>query len=321
MLCRRPYIRVRDGLSYKVRLYRPDIDKTEGLPFPCGQCLACRINKRRQWTLRLLLEYLEHDKAAFVTLTYAPENLPFSERSLESGQGVLCKRDVQLFLKRLRKHFSGRLIRYYLAGEYGPNNTHRPHYHLILFGVSAEELDSDWFYFAGKSGPLRQNYIRDTLLYQLWNRFGTVHVGEVTSDSISYTAGYVTSKIVKKDDPDGRTPEFSLMSRMPGLGLSAIAEISRYLQTVSSNHSLSPDTREILVEGKRWPVGRFLLSKLRIVSDVSDGLEEYLADCSALYRDSQQQGVDFLAYLCAKDDQRFRNLEKREKLFKTRLDL
>lgn len=320
MLCRKPYIKVKDGLSWKVRVHRPDVDPKDGLPFPCGQCLACRINKRRVWTLRLLLEYLEHEKASFVSLTYSPENLPFSERSLESGQGTLCKRDVQLFLKKLRKRFSDRRIRFYCAGEYGPNNTHRPHYHLILFGVSAEELDPDWFYFAGKSGPTAKNFCRVTPLYELWS-YGVVHVGEVTQHSISYVAGYVTSKMVKNDDPEGRTPEFSVMSRMPGLGLTALGHVSRYLQRVSEDYSLSPSARTVCFEGNDWPLGRYLLSKLRIISDVADGTQEYIAHCAALFRESQQQGIDFLSYIVGKDDQRFVNLEKREKLFKQRKDL
>lgn len=56
--------------------------------------------------------------------------------------GVCCKRDVQNFLKRLRKLIDNDIdinkngkeksIRYYVASEYGPT-TLRPHYHGILF--------------------------------------------------------------------------------------------------------------------------------------------------------------------------------------------
>lgn len=54
--------------------------------------------------------------------------------------GVCCKRDIQNFMKRLRKlidndlniNEDGKKIRYYIASEYGPT-TLRPHYHGIIF--------------------------------------------------------------------------------------------------------------------------------------------------------------------------------------------
>jgi len=48
----------------------------------------------------------------------------------------LIKRDVQLFIKRLRKEQDSRgssKIKYYLVGEYG-DLTKRPHYHAAIFG-------------------------------------------------------------------------------------------------------------------------------------------------------------------------------------------
>lgn len=316
VLCRRPFIRVRDGLSSKVRVYRPDIDVKEGLPFGCGQCLACRINKRRQWTLRLLLEYTQHEKGTFCTLTYSPENLPLHPDDTDGSQGVLCKRDVQLFLKRLRKRFPDDKIRFYCAGEYGPNNTHRPHYHLILFGISPDELDPDWFFFRGRSGPCpEQGGMRKTPLYELW-QYGIVHVGEVNEDSIGYVAGYVTSKLTRKGD--GRTPEFALMSRMPGLGLSALFDVARMLQAISQDSSGPINPRQIHLNGHLWPSGRYVLSKLRIISDIRDGLEEYIASCATLYRESELKGVDFLTYLVESDAQSFHNLETKQRIFRKR---
>lgn len=47
----------------------------------------------------------------------------------------LCKKDLQLFVKRFRKHslkYSDEKIRYYGCGEYGPVHF-RPHYHLLLW--------------------------------------------------------------------------------------------------------------------------------------------------------------------------------------------
>lgn len=62
--------------------------------------------------------------------------------------GVVCKKDVQNFLKRLRWRISKiqnitkdeSKIRYYISSEYGPT-TYRPHYHGILFFDSKKILD------------------------------------------------------------------------------------------------------------------------------------------------------------------------------------
>ena len=67
--------------------------------------------------------------AYFVTLTYDNNHVPISEH----GFPTLCKRDFQLFMKRLRFN-TGVKIKYYVAGEYGSTN-HRPHYHAVIFGA------------------------------------------------------------------------------------------------------------------------------------------------------------------------------------------
>lgn len=324
MLCRKP-IKVPVKRVFKNRPDKLALFESEGIttfPIPCGKCLACLISKRRQWTLRILLESFFHEKACFVSLTYAPEHMPANAQSLKDGRGVLEKSDLQKFIKRLRIHpnFKDREIRFYACGEYGPRGSHQPHYHIILFGVDAEELDPDWYFNLGRSGPIRKGFIRDSLLYQLWQRKGIVHVGDASSSSIAYCAGYVTSKITKKDD--GYTPEFHTMSRRPGLGLKALAHLTRYLQEVSEHHLENRAApREIRVEGHMWPVGRYLLSKLRRISDLQSSDEEFTASLVASFRRSQQQGVDFLSYLVAEDDQRFKNLEARHENFNQRTKL
>lgn len=49
------------------------------------------------------------------------------------------KADVQRWIKRFRKKLSksGLNFTYYITSEYGPNGTHRPHYHGFFFGIDA----------------------------------------------------------------------------------------------------------------------------------------------------------------------------------------
>ena len=80
-------------------------------PVPCGQCQACRINRRRVWVHRMMLEAGQYKDNTFVTLTYSPENEPDGS-SLEP-------KHTQDWLKRFRKAIAPLRVRYYLVGEYG----------------------------------------------------------------------------------------------------------------------------------------------------------------------------------------------------------
>lgn len=304
MLCRSPFIRDRTGKVLRWALHHGlgKEDKLDGVPFPCGQCLACRINRRRVWTLRLMLENEYHAQSCFVTLTYSDESLPYTL----DGQPCLCKRDSQLFLKRLRKRFPDRKIRFYLVGEYG-TRTHRPHYHALLFGVGPDDLDSSWLFFNGRSGEKRNSLLSDT-----WH-FGLVHVGMVSRESIQYVAGYVTKKFTKKND--GYVPEFALMSRKPGIGAQAVADIS----TALCKYSLTANFKgELRIDNKAWPLGRFLLSKLHDIGIEFNSFDDYLRTLSEAKANSAKAGIDFLDYLIAESSQANRKLDARDKLFNQR---
>lgn len=86
--------------------------------FGCGHCLACKIQRSREWSFRLSVEASYWKDASFLTLTYNDENLP--------PDGSLVKADLQKFFKRLRKDLANP-IKYYACGEYG-DRFKRPHY-------------------------------------------------------------------------------------------------------------------------------------------------------------------------------------------------
>ena len=64
---------------------------------PCGRCSACLRSRRESWTIRLFEEFKNHLYGYFVTMTYADEHLVYAI------EPTLCKRDVQLFTKNLRR--------------------------------------------------------------------------------------------------------------------------------------------------------------------------------------------------------------------------
>lgn len=93
-----------------------------GIQRPCGKCMACKISRTTDWTIRNCCEYAYHDTASFVTLTYNDDNLPkdFS----------VHKRELQCFFDDLQHRFKahdGRKIKYFACGEYG-GERNRPHY-------------------------------------------------------------------------------------------------------------------------------------------------------------------------------------------------
>lgn len=176
------------------------------LPFtiPCAQCIGCRLERSRQWALRMAHEASLHDSNLFLTLTYNDENLP--------KYNSLNKTHPQLFIKRLRKKF-GKGIRFFLAGEYG-ELTLRPHYHAIMFNFSLPDLK---FYKKTHDGQ----YLRTSrILDDLWGH-GECKVGNVTFESAAYVARYVVKKVTGKAAAahyGHRIPEFSHMSLKPGIG-------------------------------------------------------------------------------------------------------
>lgn len=143
-----------------------------------------------------------HDSNLFLTLTYNDSNLPIGSE----GRTTINKRDLQLFWKRMRK--AGFDLRYYAVGEYG-DNTGRPHYHAIAFGL----LLSDLRLYTRSNGF---NLYTSAILDKIWG-LGNCWVGDVTFESCAYVARYVMKKLTGNHarlyEHEGILPEFALMSR------------------------------------------------------------------------------------------------------------
>lgn len=170
--------------------------------------------------MRCVHEASLHDDNIFITLTYDNEHLP--------PHASLRYRDFQLFMKRLLVHTERHTdrppgIRFYMCGEYG-ENFGRPHYHAIMFNY---DLADKRVWKIERDNPL---YTSQTL-NDLWTH-GHTSVGSVTFQSAAYVARYLMKKVTgdaadhhyNTIDPDTgevlaeRKPEFTNMSRRPGIG-------------------------------------------------------------------------------------------------------
>ncbi|TYT29967.1 rolling circle replication-associated protein [Elizabethkingia anophelis] len=217
---------------------------------PCNKCLECRKRRTNSWFARLTEQLKVSDTAFFVTLTYDDMYLPFSP----NGLMTLDYRDFQLFMKRARK-LQKKKISYFLVGEYG-SQTHRPHYHAIVFDVdNISKFLNEW-------------------------RKGHTHAGTVTHKSIYYTLKYCTKSVVddSKDKPsdskftvelddgasvsylissdsdDDRKPEKALMSKALGLSHLTTSIIAYYKDDVTRNFSL--------LGGRTIPLPRYYRDKV-----------------------------------------------------------
>ena len=184
------------------------------IKLPCGQCIGCRLERSRQWATRCMHEAQLHEENMFLTLTYDDEHLPRS----------ISKREMQLFLKRLRKSLPSKKISYVYCGEYG-DKTQRPHYHALIFG---HRFDDCKIHSKTKNG---QYLYTSEKLQNLWQK-GHCLIGSVTFESAAYVARYCLKKITGKNadkayerlDPQTGeiyqiTPEFFQPSLKPAIGL------------------------------------------------------------------------------------------------------
>lgn len=220
---------------------------------PCGVCRPCRINARRDKKTRLQLEAKNHDENLWVTLTYSDSNLPLERTRARDGQifgsetrPTLWRPDYQNFIKRLRNYGLPDEFKYFIVGEYG-DQYHRPHYHACLFSIGHDYHDK----------VLRAWCVEQS--DRSYDLLGHVYFGDLTPESMQYTAGYTVKKMTgfNHDALHGRYPEFGASSK--GLSLSAVDEVIEVMQLLRLNDV--PDY--LVVSEQKVPVPRYIKKKVR----------------------------------------------------------
>lgn len=180
-----------------------------------------------------------HEKNIFVTLTYEDDQLPETQE--------ISKPELQKFIKRLRKHLGDQKIRYYAVGEYG-EQTQRPHYHAIIFGLGLEDhkvkKTNTGYHILG--GPIEKSW-----------KYGFTYGGTVTPESTLYVAGYIQKKLYGPPAvADGREQPFALMSNKLGA------------EWVEKNWDMIKENLSITFHGKNYPIPRYYKKILMIEDDM-----------------------------------------------------
>lgn len=235
----------------------PHLPKYGGYHVPCGQCIPCLINKKRNWTSRLIQESLCHPFWYFVTLTYDEKNVQYV--NLDKTDPTLVPSDLNKFLRTLRntrRKTQNGSFRYYACGEYG-DRTHRPHYHAIIYSdvaVSPDEIQESW-------------------------DKGFTAVAPGTLERAAYTCGYVTKKLNRKDSPNlrGRHPEFAVQSRNPGIAAPFAEQLGALYKTGSGSRLLERDgdiQPSFRYKGKEYPLSPYTSQKVREILGIPSNLSE-----------------------------------------------
>lgn len=224
------------------------------MEIPCNNCMGCKLERSRQWSIRMMHEARFHEENCFLTLTYNEQSVP-----INFG---LDLRHFQLFMKRLRKHVDQehhRKVRFFACGEYGDLNG-RPHYHAVIFGYAPPDR------VFLETSPAGEPVYRSAAIESLW-QLGNTSTQDVTHRSCAYVARYCTKKLKTNDEfgmeryyrlspVDGCMhsvrPEFAVMSRRPGIG-------TKFVDQFKSDFYPSGF---LVVDGVRQAPPRFYVSKL-----------------------------------------------------------
>lgn len=239
------------------KMRHPSIS-TEYIYFPCGRCGPCLVSRSLTWQFRLHWENKRAVSAFFVTLTYDPTTIEYSEY----GMPTISKHTLQKFIKRIRKQrqtwikkyskpshlnyissaLRSKKIRYYAIGEYG-DKFGRPHYHVILFNVSARELEK---------------------IQDVW-KLGAVHTGDVEPASIGYVCKYHITAKENEHANQFRQKPFALMSKRPEIGSNYLDHNKDYHLIHNSFHAIFENKPVMLP--KKWIDRLFPDAKKRRLQD------------------------------------------------------
>lgn len=259
----------------------------------------------------MMLEATQHPDSSFVTLTYSDEHLSVSK---STTLPTLDPTHLKNFLKRLRTAIAPHKLRFFASGEYG-DETSRPHYHAILFN-----------YPPCAFGRTRQHKsyccAHCDQIERSWG-YGNICLGGFSQESASYVAGYVIKKLTSKGDPrlNGRHPEFSRMSRKPGIGFGFMDEVASTILSLPDGGESLVDVPTTLQHGTRvLPLGRYLTRRLRKLTgrdekapqEKLDAIKEELRPLREVAFDNSRS---FKEEVVRDGDQAVLNAETKSKIF------
>lgn len=243
---------------------------------PCGKCIGCEDDIRRDYALRWALEAKMHENTIFPTLTYDDENMPIG-RNLEPAHAALFIKNLRQIIKR--EYPNHPPIRYVIVGEYGqvrpenPINMYtgeldlgRPHFHALIYGFTPPDLQK---HSEQRGNPLYTS----EFISRAWGNKGHVIIGtNVNGAATAYCAKYMKKQQNKDADPGSlttinpqtgeilfRNKPFQRGSNRPGIGM---PWFNKFHDDLWKGY--------ITLDGKKYPIPRLFLLKLKELAYQND---------------------------------------------------
>lgn len=212
--------------------------------YPCGHCIFCRQKKGREWTQRLTLEYQDFkENSCFITLTYK-ETDPINDTENFDHSRNFHKEDYQNFIRKVKiykerkgEKLTNKNFKYFCAGERGEKGTKRIHWHLIIFGMKADEMLE--------------------MIKRYWH-WGDINDAQEIYDSENI-AKYVSQYVVKKIGQENKNE--AIMHCSKGIGLRKAKEL--FTEPIKQAWESYRTIQGVIVwNGKKIYFDRYLREKL-----------------------------------------------------------
>ena len=183
------------------------------ISIPCGQCIACRINKQAFWSSRCYLEHRTASFGQFLTLTYSDEHLPDTEVA-ESTTRKRMRKFIHALRMRERRASNPMAVRYFGTMEHG-DLTDRLHAHLLIWNT---------FETLFNLTPYKKGLPRPKIHTPLWP-WGHIDAMPITMNSIRYVSKYTTKPDFGADEQKASLAASAprpFVSQRPPLGLTGL---------------------------------------------------------------------------------------------------
>jgi hypothetical protein len=230
-------------------------------------------------------------------ITRSRETVSYRSVETETKVTLLCKeptlndKDVTDFFKRLRinekRAGNDKKIVYYYSGEYG-GKRQRPHYHLIVFNASKEQIIRAW---QKDNEPI-----------------GHVHFGNVSENSIAYVCKYINKPTNNWNYRDYRMKPFSRMSK--GIGIN-------YLRNNDNVRWHKEELRNYLVKkgGFKSPLPRYWKDAIFWMPEEREAIAQAMHDRAVekahrLFDEYMErfESIEAARYYMIKDDNESRHI-------------
>lgn len=253
----------------------------EFLDVPCGKCQLCRVTRRYERALRIMLEAESFPNSTyFLTLTYASEHMDSLgldhshwQQFMKDFRRVYCQVQFCKFPdKRKRGKVSSltfKSIKQVMAGEYG-DHFGRRHFHGIIFGHAFSDMRPTGTY-SSRGNPIHTS----DSLSKVWGK-GFVQIEPINMDLALYVSSYITDESL--DSPSGFRPQYGRFGR--GIGRSYLDKYWRSTLAVGQlmlRDGSYPIPRSFFkwLEGnpdfERWKIDRRLTTSARVADNVDKG--------------------------------------------------